>query len=429
MFLLVFLLGLLVGWMHAAHAATHVLAACTPAELIAKHAAASSGDTLKFPTCVNAGWGQRVDITKNVTLEGNGMTGTTYNTHLRQLTANGDGPMIRFNCAGSASVNPVVDGIRFEGRIQGDEQHTDIGVHLNNCVNFQVKNTLFHHFGIGLSVTGNPTVMKGVIYNNTFRHNARYTTALGYGIEVRGDGTWPTLTLGTLTNTFIEDNEFEANRHSVESTGGSRYVVRYNRFTKGRINSSTIDAHGPNQSSYFNGSRQWEIYHNSLDNTGSLDCTNDTCFAGIGLRGGDGTIFNNVIDNNGSREIVFWVEDDSKITNAAYRGCTCTPYPCRSQWTNVVNQTTEAHIWGNSPDNDLFFKGDPGSCHRTLLQEGRDYELFARPGYALTAIGGEFPPGKARVYPLDATYPHPLRTDPPSVPPGPPQLVTITPGP
>lgn len=409
------------------HAAPiHSAALCTPASVQAAVDAAHDGDIVQLPTCTVTNWNATVTIGKSIHLKGNGRTNTRIKTVAGGIPNNGK----QFQFIGTANNTGFrMSGMSLQGRQAGPEQLNDSGVLLSNAIDFAFHDMELYHFGIALHVIGNPTVMRGVIYNNIIRNNAKYNGGvLGYGIEIRGTGgLWPDVALGTINNIFVEDNTFIENRHSIESIGGSRYVVRYNTFQDGRENSSSIDAHGPNQSAYINGSRQWEIYHNVIDNTGVPQYPR---FAGMGLRGGDGTIFNNTITNL-NKEIVFWVEDAGQITNPNFDGCGCT-YPCKSQWSGKINQIMEAHIWGNTPNNTIRFKDDPNSCHRNLIQEGRNYTIAARPGYTLHAVTGmtDFPAGKSRVYPLAAIYPHYLRDDsgtPPVTLPGAPQLVAITP--
>ena len=392
-----------------AHAATINASACTPAAVTTAIAAASAGDTVQLPTCTTTTWNAQVTVAKAVHIKG---TGTTTTNLRKSVTA----PFFRFD-SGSPS-SPLTDFslccMTLEGITHGiaplfEQASNDHGVYLSNGVDFRVYDMTFQYMSIALSVFGNPQVQRGVIYNNTFFHNVRYSsTSGGYGVEVRGNSTYPTLELGTTQNVFIEDNYFEENRHGVESANGSRYVARYNTFVNHREDTTAIDAHG-NTGAFGpsgRGSRQWEVYNNLITNA-------IVRFGGIGMRGGDGTIFNNVITNLG-REVVLWNEDFG-----TGGGCDCT-YPC-------ADQTREAYIWNNTPST-IFFKGDPGSCHRDIIELDRDYFAIARPGYTLHETGlPNFPTGKTSVYPLSAVYPHPLREDPPIFPPNPPAIFHVTP--
>ena len=224
----------------------------------------------------------------------------------------------------------------------------------------------------------------GVIYNNRFIDC--YMGGLGYGVSVYGsqDKDWDIhpLDLGGSHAVFIEDNYFSGERHTVASGSGSRYVFRYNTIENNR-RSHMIDAHGwTGDETYSNrGSRQYEIYGNTLigNNVHYPD--------GIGIRGGDGVIFNNVMRNYVAYPI-FLTHDNM------YLCCTNDSYPCH-------DQITELHMWNNTEDgvliNSVGQTGNAqvalfGTCITDILQEGRDFFFTPRPNYT--------------PYP----YPHPLRS-------------------
>lgn len=383
-------------WVTIGHAAVHTVATCTPLAVNAAVKKAVNGDTVQLPVCTVANWNATVVVTnKSLHLKGMGIAMT-------RLKQNFGGPMFRF----VNSTNFRVSHISMEGKVGGAQQGADNGLEiLDNGVNFAVHDNEFFHFGSGIVVKGNPTVQRGVIYNNTFHDIAKYTDVdgqgtRGYCIEVRGNGTattpnYPSLDLsGTPTNVFIEDNTFHRCRHAVESQNGSRYVVRYNQFYEGLREATFIDAHGRTQA-YQHGSRQWEIYHNTLTHTVPR-------FGHIGLRGGDGVIFNNVLVGPSNHPIAFTIED-AGTAPGCNTGC---PKPCE-------DQTRVAHIWGNTWNgtayNTVTF-WEP--CDSQYLQQGQEYFLFARLGY------------------VPYIYPHPLRDDTTTLPltaPSPPLRLVMTP--
>ena len=237
---------------------------------------------------------------------------------------------------------------------------------LNGCKDFLVFNTRFRDFvNRGISVRGNA---RGVIFHNEFVNNfragqTRGTT--GYGVVVYGDGTWPPLELGTANAVFVEDNVFTGNRHHIASNNGSRYVFRHNTVTGTEPvkNWSMVDAHG--FASAPRGSRSWEIYNNTF----SADLPPGIAArTAMGIAGGDGVIFNNVlatphtIDNT----IELWAPSQAPT------------YPAK-------DQMTEGYFWDNRPN--IVMNHAPSN-----FVEGREYFMQARPGY--------------RPYP----YPHPLRS-------------------
>ncbi|MEI6092044.1 MAG: T9SS type A sorting domain-containing protein, partial [bacterium] len=164
---------------------------------------------------------------------------------------------------------------------------------------------------------------------------------------------------------------FSGNRHNIASNNSSRYVFRYNQVVgqdSVRIYAMT-DAHG--YSSWPEGSRSYEIYENHY----SSNATNPMRTA-IGIRGGDGVIFNNSCTNQILRTIELSVE-----------GFTCgSTYPGRDQILSL-------YIWHNESHDDLGYttNGVCNNCSTSILLN-RDYFINAQPnGY------------------IPYTYPHPFR--------------------
>ena len=244
----------------------------------------------------------------------------------------------------------------------------DLGLYLTGkCQNFEIFNSRFTGFGrAGLTFRGNVGSTngqpQGVVYNNRFEDN--YLRGLGYGIEVIGNGneawnTYPRFAsslLGRADNVFIEDNYFEANRHTVASNNGSRYVFRCNELKNQRLDAAAVDAHG--KSAWDTGSRSYEIYENTIYNPNAPDGSK-CCFQGIGIRGGDGVIWNNNI-NDVTQDIALWTDG---AANCGYN------WPC-------TDQIRELYIWGNrdSGGNPVSVSTSYGQGSRTLQQD-RDYYL------------------------------------------------------
>lgn len=236
----------------------------------------------------------------------------------------------------------------------------------DGCSDFVVFNSRFSDFVYyGVAVRGDS---QGVIYQNDFLNNYRAGQtggSTGYGVVVYGNGTWPPLELGTANAVFVEDNYFSGNRHHIASNNGSRYVFRYNRaiVTSSVRHFPMVDAHGRGSSPL--GSRSWEIYNNTFS---SDLAANEKARAVIGIRGGDGVVFNNMVTNPLTvRRMI----DLSALEVAL-------PYP----W---MNQMRSGYFWNNSLD--LLVNEAPSN-----FVLGRDYFLTARPGYT------------------PYVYPHPLRS-------------------
>lgn len=233
------------------------------------------------------------------------------------------------------------------------------------CKDFKVFKARFERFiYYGVGVWGDA---RGVIFQSEFSGNYRANPNggnAGYGIVIYGDGTWPALSLGTENAVFVEDNYFVANRHHIASNYGSRYVFRYNTAltTDDVRHSPVVDAHGRGTGS--RGSRSWEIYNNTFSTnlTPGLKAR-----AMIGVRGGDGVVFNNTLTNPAT---VNWMLEMASIDLVG-------PYP-------APDQMLSGYFWNNSPTTLLN-----GSAEHFVL--GRDYFLSTKPGYT------------------PYLYPHPLR--------------------
>ncbi len=287
--------------------------------------------------------------------------------------------MITVDCATGEPL--TFSGITLQGRgrfIQGDSKKgglvRDQGLYLQGqCLDFQVFNSRFTKFSrAGIQMQGNAGQVRGdargVIYENEFIDN--WHPNLGYGVEVVGDQrTWEKpLELGTVNAVVMEDNVFDRNRHTVAANNGARYVFRHNLIIDNYADAAAIDAHG--LAAWPRGSRSYEIYDNTVRNSVSR-------WAGVGVRGGDGVIFNNRFEGvqNGIMLLVERYKDSME-------------YP-------VPDQIRDLWIWNNELDGRRLRKVDFWSRQSqapSLLREGRDYHLAVKPDYEPLA------------------YPHPLRT-------------------
>ncbi len=251
------------------------------------------------------------------------------------------------------------------------------------CQDFRVFNAHFFGFGFAaVTVVGDPRQTRGVIFKNDFLNNYYYnarikTTILGYGVAVYGDNSWPELALGTADNIFIEDNNMSGNRHHVASNQSSRYVFRHNFASATPItrNDVSVDAHG-RSSATTTGSRQVEIYGNQLD---AAMPKSETARAAIGIRGGDGVIFNNTI----SEKFRYGIELQVEGSYNGFGRLDCSNSP--------PDRITSLYIWGNTintanPDTTGIFSDCPD-----VVKQDRDYFLTKKPGYT------------------PYIYPHPLR--------------------
>lgn len=363
MVLLLFIITVLITFTTSSHAATWPAANCSISAIQDAIDLADNGDTVTLPSCVQTIWTSTVNITKRITLKGAGVGNTIIRRS--EVSANHPSTNPMFHASGvtgfemsDMTLNGTNDTLPNEWR--------DGGLLLTSCIDFKIHHMNFTFFGNALVVMGDPTLVKGVIYENTFTDNyfnqIGGVGGLGYGVYVHGNGTYPALSLGTLTNTFIENNTFTRSRHSIASSNGARYVFRYNTIVDNREDAAAVDAHG--YSSWPRGTRQYEIYHNKITNS-------VVRFSGIRPRGGDGVIFNNEMSPMSSNRDISLTVEDSGV------GVGCTGgYP-------QMDQIRVLHIWGNKrlDGSDAFVLVDT-ACRDGNLTLNTDYFLTPRTGYA-----------------------------------------------
>ena len=342
-----------------AEAARRHAASCAPADVQAAVDAAVAGDTVILPACREA-WYTTLAIFKPVTLRGQGVNETI----LERTT---DAPLVMIKAVNVTGFK-LRDLTLIGTHDIAPNVHQDYGLMLINAVDFRIYDAAFEHLAVGIQAHGDPLKIRGVIYDNEFTdiyYREPTGGALGYGVWVQGNGTWPTLELGTAQNVFIEDNIFTRNRHTIASNNGSRYVFRYNRIVDNREDAAAIDAHGRGPW-WPRGSRQWEVYRNTITNAVPR-------YAGLGMRGGDGVAFSNRFSSNVTFEIL--------LTNEG--GCAGV-YP-------LSDQIRDVSIWSNTLTN-----GSPAPIFiqagcQDHIKLGRDYFTTKRPGY------------------MPYPYPHPAR--------------------
>lgn len=371
-------------------------ASCSLSDVQAAIDSAENGDIVQIPagTCY---WNGNILTWKEIHLRGEGPTLTIIRK------ASDERGLFIYEGTWDSPSTPNQGQFKFSGiklvDPEGPYSQLDDTKRTNGLIirygarDFLVYDSEFEGFGnAGVLVYGYPTTThalipdgrcRGVIYNNRFIDC--YMPGLGYGVDVVGtqDIDWENypLALGTEEAVFIEDNYFKGTRHAVASSRGSRYVFRYNIVEDNIGGEHSIDAHGwtGTVDDVVRGSRQYEIYENEVIGDPSSRPN------GIGIRGGDGVIFNNTMHTGISGYPIFLTQDNQGI-------CLETGWPC-------LDQIRELHMWGNTKDGvAVDTVGTCSECVRLTkegieqtLQEGRDFFLYPRPGYT--------------PYP----YPHPLR--------------------
>jgi hypothetical protein len=335
---------------------------------------ASVGDTVQIPAGTFSFNGSAL-LKAGITLMGTGSGQTT-------LAKIGTTTQALIVVDGSNLLPVIITGIGFIGIDNDTTNIEDNGLQLNNCRNFRVCSCTFRRFGFSGIITTEDS--RGVIDHCRFTENFRLPiNSLGYGVAIYGDGNanWEApLVLGTENAVFVEDCYFERCRHGVASNNGSKYVFRHNIVTDNYNPWTGIDAHGLSSSP--RGSRSYEIYENTVKGGVDVDGTPHDTWA-VGIRGGDGVIFNNTITSTNQPSLICLVIDGVETLNTNY------PQP---------DQTTDLWLWGNTQANEplntlrLGWNTTMEQQLARYLQEGRDYHFQQKSGYS--------------PYP----YPHPLNT-------------------
>jgi len=286
----------------------------------------------------------------------------------------------------------TLQGVGVERFRAGDLSVLDSGLLIEGkAIDFQVYDARFTGFTEAcVKVYGfegsTPGHARGVIYRNEFVDSIYVdmgVTALGYGVAICGDDEEWELALGSANAVFVEDNYFERCRHAVAANAAARYVFRYNTVVDTYYPYAAVDAHGADERR--RGTRSYEVYGNTISGGVHWDTGESTAEHGtwaIGIRGGDGVIFNNQFLSM-SDPIFLTIENYANLSGYSY------PVP---------DQTTGLYIWNNRYNGVLYdhvslgWDEEMAVMLRPFLKEGRDYH------YLPTASYRPF------------IYPHPLRT-------------------
>jgi hypothetical protein len=346
-----------------AAATTVTAASCAYPVVQAAVTAAKVGQTVVIPAG-DCDWGaKQLTVTAGITLKGSGRNATILR---RTAAVPVNTYLIRVDCGNVKQIK--VSDMTLVGANLPKSEDRGLGL-LYGCVDFVVSNMKFTKFVFaGIEVRGSSR-QRGVIHDSEFIDNYNVTNgSLGYGVVVFGDGTWPALELGSQNAVFVEDNYMSGNRHHIASNNGSRYVFRYNyaQATDATKDFSQVDAHGLGGAA--RGSRSYEVYYNkfyAIVSTGRN-------LAGVGIRGGDGVVYNNTYGPGIAYPVLLLVE--AAMSDPAV----CGTYPVQDQIRKLVV--------AESVPNAVFNK-----CEKSVALN-RDYFVQTKAGY--------------KPY----FYPHPLRT-------------------
>lgn len=206
-----------------------------------------------------------------------------------------------------------VTGIRFEGASRAGSNGEEIGVLIEDSIDFRIDHSFFTHTGFaGVRTNG---ASRGVVDHCTFED--LYKPAVGtdgYGVAVYGSDVLEGVAFGSDLATFIEDSTFRLCRHAVASNKGARYVFRFNQVSENTV-AHAVDAHGAEFGSTV-GTEWIDVHDNVIDRA---------IYRGyaVRIRGGAGLIWNNTF--SGYNQGVELTQDTSQ-------------------------QTGEVDIWNNSID-------------------------------------------------------------------------------
>jgi len=179
-----------------------------------------------------------------------------------------------------------VTGIRFEGVTSPDSAGTEVGVQMNNTVDFRVDHCFFTRTGrSGVWTSGTSS---GVVDHCQFEDLFKIVVNnLGYGIEVGAMNVLEGEPFGSARATFVEDSSFRRCRHAVASNRGARYVFRNNYVAENQV-AHAVDAHGHEFGSLV-GTEWVDVHDNVIENP--VDPV--SMRYAVRIRGGMGLVWNN----------------------------------------------------------------------------------------------------------------------------------------
>jgi hypothetical protein len=289
---------LLIGLVSTAQAATIAAASCQSAAVSSAANSANTGDTVTIPagTCT---WSQGVTISKAITLQGAGIGATVI------VDAVSSSPLLSWSLV--ANQTSRMTGIEFRkggGSHPGNNGVVVINGSTNDGRRMRVDHCKFDDLaGVALISNNVFGVFDQNIYIGTPTQRFVNVWNNSWGNVPWGDGSYAAPTgFGSANFLFVENNDITylgAQHYAfIDGFGGARYVVRYNRITRG-----WVEAHGTDSTGRYRGTRAIEVYNNTF--TGN----NNTPYV-VNMRSAVGVIHNNTISGYAS---------DPKFVLANYR--------------------------------------------------------------------------------------------------------------
>jgi hypothetical protein len=372
------------------------------ANALAAYNAASAGDTVQFPASGAATWSDTLEVSKAITIDGNGttLTGGVVMSHgffyLKDFTST---ELVRItNFTFNLNSTSGGDALFFSGL---------------DLTKLRIDHNTFRHGTNAMEVRG----CRGVIDHNAF-YNCFTMIRFSAGTRAQADASWVSMAAGTSDALFIEDNDFiidadwtgTVNDQMIDTYNGGKLVVRYNTFDTTNLPAGfpssicwTIQTHGsaPGGEAYGywqkssttrRGQSVVEIYGNTM--TGKKLARLAT------LRGSVNLVYNNSINSSTSPNIVYMFEEENTTPEWD---------PLRTSWP-AEDQVHNTFIWGNTSNGVAQTASQIGSYDENWIRKDRDYFLHrpATIGEGMT-LGKEVftgANGASGTYPTDGvTYP------------------------
>lgn len=261
-------------------AADQTAKSCNASDVQAAVDAAAPGEIVNVPACTTT-WASAVTIDKGITLRGQGEKATVIQGSGRvldvDLAAMGAFRLTGFGFGGGGSAGEL---IAINGRFAS--------LRVDHVA---FTNPTTRAFIIGYRTW--PKSLPGII--GLFDH-VTYTSAqaMPFILYYGSDASWNAPDdYGTANALYVEDSTFHWDTpgpvsHVVDGEHGARYVVRHSKIENGQI-----QQHDTGSTQQARSTRKVEVYSNEFA------CTLSDCgWIAIGLRGGTGVIWDNVISTN-----------------------------------------------------------------------------------------------------------------------------------
>jgi len=367
--------GLIFGFSREVAAATIAAASCSQSDVQVAINSSQGGDTVSIPEG-NCTWGDSatyLNVNKAIVLQGAGRDATIIG--ISATAGSWTSGTIRINAAATVRSFTIRTGT-------SGNSGTAFSAGVNG---FRITDIEY--------LCQTTTVNGYFVYAGAYGVIDNCSVTGGSGsdelIFARGPtDSWQTNdSIGGADNLFIENNTFGGSGYVCDINSNGRAVVRYNTIN----GANKVDGHGKASNSPPRGVRHMEVYNNHWTYTSSVFWT------AIEMRGGTGTVFNNVADASGSGPWFHLTDYGYTAAWSNFGGvCQCpSDYPVDDQigvgQDPKMAASDPMYIWNNTRGGQVW----PLSWHSTsscvatcgtfvlqdVIQENTDYFSIQRPGY------------------------------------------------